>query len=455
MSQTMQIAVAEIKFDDSKRHRKELSEIESIASSIQRIGLLNPIIVDSTGKLLAGRRRVEAYRKLGYETIPARLYESLDPAEQKLVELDENLRRVDISWGERALAILELHELKESPSISATAEYIGLDEGTVSASVLVGKELRKGNAKITACNGLRQAAELLRRQRQIALDTAFSKDPTLGSSIGTPVGAYEYEEEAGGSPAPLTQRIRGELPSFEGNPSSEEPKPIRFMHQIIQADFIDFASNYKGPKFNFIHCDFPYGINFQDSAAAGSAGHESQYEDSAETFWALTTALLKHQETLVLDSAHMVFWFSMNYYQELIDELEAANWFVHPIPLIWHKSDGMGIASDYRRRPKHIYETALWCSRGDRLLSQLRADLFSHPIAKTQEGHLSAKPLAMLEFFLSMGVNEHTDFLDPTCGSGTSIRAARNLGACRALGLELNAETAQSAESKLRAGDSK
>ncbi len=227
------------------------------------------------------------------------------------------------------------------------------------------------------------------------------------------------------------------------------PTPALANHRIEQKDFLKFAATYSGPKFNFVHCDFPYGIGIDKSDAAGSATHESQYEDSPELFWTLTNALIDNKDRLFLDSAHMMFWFSPKYQFDLIEKLKAGGFWVHEVPLIWHKSDGAGIASDFRRRPKHVYETALWCSLGDRPIIQLKNDVFAAPLARSDEGHISAKPEQMLHHFLSMGVDNLTTFLDPTCGSGTSVRAALGLGAESALGLELNPDTASSAQLRL------
>jgi DNA modification methylase len=76
----------------------------------------------------------------------------------------------------------------------------------------------------------------------------------------------------------------------------------------------------------------------------------------------------------------------------------------------------------------------------------LKNDVFAAPLARSDEGHISAKPEEMLRYFLSMGVTKLTTFLDPTCGSGTAVRAATSLGAERALGLELNSNTAKRAQ---------
>jgi ParB-like chromosome segregation protein Spo0J len=60
--------VADIRI--GKRHRRDLGDIDSLAASIEDIGLLNPITVSENGLLLAGARRLAAYKRLGRKTIP-------------------------------------------------------------------------------------------------------------------------------------------------------------------------------------------------------------------------------------------------------------------------------------------------------------------------------------------------------------------------------------------------
>jgi ParB family chromosome partitioning protein len=52
------------------RIRKDLGDIRLLAASIEAIGLLNPITVATSGVLLAGHRRLEACRYLGWEEVP-------------------------------------------------------------------------------------------------------------------------------------------------------------------------------------------------------------------------------------------------------------------------------------------------------------------------------------------------------------------------------------------------
>jgi DNA modification methylase len=120
----------------------------------------------------------------------------------------------------------------------------------------------------------------------------------------------------------------------------------------------------------------------------------------------------------------------------------------HKFPLIWVKSDNAGIAGDALRSPRHTYETALLASRGERQIVQIKADAYSAPTDKRL--HPSTKPEPMLRHFFTMLVDDHTSMLDPTCGSGASLRAAESLGASRTLGLEIDPAFAEPARRELK-----
>jgi len=82
--------------------------LQALAEDIRQNGLINPIMVRPKGKryeLVAGERRLRAFRLLGRATIPAKVRELTD--EQVLdIMLAENLQRVDLN------PIEEAHHLK-------------------------------------------------------------------------------------------------------------------------------------------------------------------------------------------------------------------------------------------------------------------------------------------------------------------------------------------------------
>lgn len=95
-----------IKIQD--RFRKDLGDIDGLATSIKEVGLINPITVLSDLTLVAGGRRLEAFKRLGEDEIPARIIESVLDVETALkLERDENIQRKDFTPSE-LFALMEV-----------------------------------------------------------------------------------------------------------------------------------------------------------------------------------------------------------------------------------------------------------------------------------------------------------------------------------------------------------
>jgi len=61
-----------------ERARKDLGDIDGLCQSIKKLGLLQAICVNKVGSeyhLVDGQRRIEAYKELGHNTIPAIIYD--------------------------------------------------------------------------------------------------------------------------------------------------------------------------------------------------------------------------------------------------------------------------------------------------------------------------------------------------------------------------------------------
>ena len=106
----MQIPIEKIKV--RQRARKEFIEIEELAESLNRVGLLNPIIVDQNKVLIAGQRRLEAAKKLGWKTIEARVLSVEDESLALDIEIEENVQRQQFSNEELLNAFTRLNRLK-------------------------------------------------------------------------------------------------------------------------------------------------------------------------------------------------------------------------------------------------------------------------------------------------------------------------------------------------------
>jgi hypothetical protein len=122
MSYRVEFIVKEIDINWVKvvgRHRKDVGDLTELVRSIGEVGLLNPITVTEDGSLVAGQRRLEAFRKLGLDAIPAHVaFDQGDAVERLIAERDENTARKQMTPEElvslgKALEALEAPKAKE------------------------------------------------------------------------------------------------------------------------------------------------------------------------------------------------------------------------------------------------------------------------------------------------------------------------------------------------------
>ncbi len=100
-----EIEISQIKIGPRQRVVNQAKVVE-LAESIRLIGLLHPISLGEDNQLVSGLHRLKAHQLLGCTTIEYRRV-SLDAAQQRLAEIDENLQRAelnDIELGEHLLA---------------------------------------------------------------------------------------------------------------------------------------------------------------------------------------------------------------------------------------------------------------------------------------------------------------------------------------------------------------
>jgi hypothetical protein len=84
-----------------ERIRASAGDLTSLAHSIELLGLLHPLVLNSRKELVAGFRRLEAVKKLGWKTVTCRVVETLDDAVGALrAERDENVCRMELTYQE-------------------------------------------------------------------------------------------------------------------------------------------------------------------------------------------------------------------------------------------------------------------------------------------------------------------------------------------------------------------
>ena len=95
-----------------KRIRKNMGDIEALAESLKRYGQISPIVISASNVLIAGGRRLEAAKYLGWRTINAVISESAGELARLELEIEENIQRRDFSMDEVAEATRKVYRLQ-------------------------------------------------------------------------------------------------------------------------------------------------------------------------------------------------------------------------------------------------------------------------------------------------------------------------------------------------------
>ena len=163
----MKINVNDIQITQRKR-RLDIAKVAELASSILELGLINPITVsqgNGTYKLVAGLHRLEACKVIQWTEIPATLFEG-DALDAELAEIDENLRRADLTILEQGEALLDRERVLIKRGERAHNK-MGRDRGSNIDHLKTTEEIAKevGMGKSTAKNSTRIARDVCEQTR--------------------------------------------------------------------------------------------------------------------------------------------------------------------------------------------------------------------------------------------------------------------------------------------------
>jgi DNA modification methylase len=112
-----------------RRHAKR--QIQQIADSMTRFGVINPVVVDERGRIIAGHARVEAAKLLGIGRIPVIRISHLNEVEIRAYMLADNKLPEKAGWDREMLAV-ELEELQIAlPEIGLDVGITGFEPGEI------------------------------------------------------------------------------------------------------------------------------------------------------------------------------------------------------------------------------------------------------------------------------------------------------------------------------------
>jgi len=417
----------------------ELSDLkESILSSK---GLLHPIVVwhdaqTKTYKLVAGERRRQAIELLYKDNktfkhdglmvpqgaIPAVLVDELSPADLLETEIEENLIREDFSWQDRIKALAALHKQRQSenPSqtITDTSKELAEKSGRptpvgfrkeLSRALVIAERL--GDEKISKARNANEAHFLVLKQEEETLRALLNKRKT----------------ERGGSGAADIKVRYGDM--FEVLPLLEEG------------------------TVDLILTDPPYGVDAGGGGFRGRTVIHHNYVDTPEEALKIATTIFDEGFRITKSRANIFMFCSVKMWHKLTEIASRTGWEPFPFPIIWQKSESEGLAPWGRQGFRHVYEAVLYATKGAKGLISSPIDLLNvRRVSRQDRTHAAEKPVDLLGQLIECSTLVGDLVLDPCCGSGSTLIAARNLRR-KGIGIEKDESFYNTAMSNLYQGE--
>jgi len=340
-------------------------------------------------------------------------------------ELDENLRRKDLTWQETADATAKLMELRTMqakaaaptpdpvdpaappvavpmPTARTIAEELhgrgdGAYQDSVRKSLIVARHLHQ--PEIKAAKSVDEAMKILKKQEQSARNTELARVVGATFTVDT--------------------------------------------HKILNVNCLEYmrgiADGPEHDKFDVICTDPPYGMGADTFGDAGGklTGVEHHYDDSYESWLALMRDWAPLSFAVAKTQAHAYVFCDIDNFHKLKEFMLAAGWYVFRTPLIVHKMNS-GRVPLPDRGPRRQYEIILYAIKGNKPVNHIYPDVIAVEGDKTTT-HGAQKPVALYQNLLQRSVKPGDRVADFFGGTGPLIPAAHGYK-CTAVVTEMNPE---------------
>jgi len=383
----MKLKINEIEW--GSRIREDYGDIESLSNSIEKLGLLHPIVVDESNTLRAGGRRLTACISLGWDFIEVTKLGELSKTEQREIELEENIIRKDLTWQEEISLKTQLDDLKrelaknegEEWSVDKTAEILGESRANT--------------------------------QRDLQLQEAVEEFPEL---------SQESDKKTA-----LTKARRLQQDRIRSIVAKETITPEGLHH----GDCVDVIKTLPDSSIDLVLADPPFGIDFPDKLRNQSYKTTyGKFPDTINDVGLLLDQFLPSCLRVMNEGGHLFLFYGVQHYNRICMSLDRSGFSdqYSKIPLLWIKSSQEN-SRPYNRFAMN-YESFLFCWKGkQREFTKPHNCTFHHePVKSSKERHHPAqKPEGLYRELIEISSYPGEVVLDPFMGSGISLKVAKGM----------------------------
>jgi len=414
----MEILIDQIKIDVA-RIRKDVGDIDELSASIKSHGLIHAIVLDENDNIIAGFRRYLAVRGLGRTSIRAERFTDLSELQKKQIELEENVRRLQLTWQEEVTAKKELHHIMQTLhgvssqgkaggwKVEDTAKLLGQSVGMTSMDL-----------------GLAEAVEVL---------------PIIGEATSKTAAIK------------VTRKAKESAILRELSKRKPQTAAAFLRHVVTHGDCLEVLDTFESDSIDLVITDPPYGVSYDEVRINRDDTYEGVRfkDDVAYAIDLVTTVAPKLFRVMKPGSLLYVFTSFVNY-PAFSKAFEGVGFWVRAVPLVWVKrmpTPGQVGSGGFMNR----YELIIFAAKDvPRVLRAVANDVLEYG-APTTRIHATEKPVELLKYLIELSCEPEELVLDPFAGSGSTCIAA-TLSNRRSIGIEVDEQCHGAAIARLEGG---
>lgn len=416
--------------DQRQRKTVDKAKLEELKLAIIDHTLLHAPVAQrqANGKflLVAGERRtraidliieakrdfqhnLETYGATSSEIPIVLLDEALTHTGRAEVELAENVAREELPWQDRIQALAFIHSLKKqiNPSQSYTDTAKEIVEQNISIGAAGGESVDRARKEV------RRAEIISQHLENPAIAKARNATEAFNLILAQEQRTFEAE---------LIRRGQKKITTIE----------VRY------GSLLEILPKLDSGLFDTILSDPPYGIDVNSAGLRSRTVHHHNYDDSPDTTRQLLQCILTEGFRICKPRANILLFCDIDFFGWLKDASARAGWDPFRTPITWIKSDSEGMAPWGREGFRRTTEWIFFARKGQKGLIHSPVDVLRHNrVGRADREYGPEKPESLLRELLTASTLPGDYVLDPCCGSGSTLAAARALN-MKAMGIEID-----------------
>lgn len=408
-----------------KRIREDYGDISELMHSLENKGLIQPLAVMKYEEpfsgfdyfLLVGGRRLRAIKELGWEKVAVRIYPpGLNAFEIRSIELEENLRRKDMTDAERLKNLSEIHDHWVSIygkkdkfsgwSLKDTAKRLNISHSGLHQDIQLAEYLKE----------VPELGNLKDKEAMKKAIKAAKKEVKVQTKIQT------YEES-------VKDKDEAELKDL-------------YVKSYIIGDFFTKVKAIPDKSIDFINHDIDFPVDTDENQQHGGIREDKQKGTYIgvlkEDYPGLMRKSLLECYRVMKEDSWLIVWFGREYFKQIQEWGEEAGFRVSWYTGRWYQGQGYASTQTPYYKLGNTIQEFFYFAKGSPTIQLPHPDVFECPPDPIDSRtNKYQKPILLMDQILSTFIDAGSKVLDCFTGSGHCLIAAFK-NKCTAVGFDLS-----------------